>query len=400
MICRLLTLLRLEAHSIFTDRVIMLTVIGGVVLYSFLYPLPYSRQVPRDQHIGVVDHDNSSVSRQLIRWFDATPEVDVVATLGSIDDAETMVNQRKLTGFVVITENFRRDLLLGRTATLPVAGDAAFFLIWGAVAEGAATVGATLGAEVKIVRLVAGGQEIRLASRQWTAFGLNSRPVFNTTLGYINYVVPAVFVLILQQTLLIGTGVLGGTQNARRQRGERGYWLDFPAWQIVTVRTLIFVAIYSVLVLYYFGFCFAHYVVPRHAGIFDLLRLTLPFLLAVTTFGIVLGQIFTRRDQATQVVLFSSLPLVFTSGFVWPTELVPTPLLFFANFVPSTPGIQAFLRLNQMGASFDQIAPLWWQLWAQAIGYGLLAWWLLRRAQKPEPDQRVQGRELSQYSPC
>jgi ABC-2 type transport system permease protein len=188
--------------------------------------------------------------------------------------------------------------------------------------------------------------------------------------------------LILQQTLLIGTGVLGGTQNAMRRSGRRGYWLEYPAWLILTVRTLIFVSIYSVLALYYFGFCFAYYGVPRHADIADLVRLTLPFLLATTTFGIALGQVLTRRDLATQIVLLSSLPLVFTAGFVWPTHLVPRPLLFLANLVPSTPAIQAFLRLNQMGATFDQVAPLWGQLWTQAIAYGLLAWWLLRRAHR------------------
>ena len=35
-------------------------------------------------------------------------------------------------------------------------------------------------------------------------------PLFNPTGGYASYVVPAAFVLILQQTLLIGAAMLGG----------------------------------------------------------------------------------------------------------------------------------------------------------------------------------------------
>ncbi len=376
---RFLELVRKEARAILTDPVIMLTVLGGVVFYSFLYPLPYSGQVPREQPVGVVDLDGSILSRQLARWIDATPELRVVSHPGSIAEAETMVVRHELAGFVVIRENFRRDLLLGRPVHLAVAGDATFFLVYGAVAEGAATAAGTLGAQIKVGRLAASGQEIRLAARRWTSFGLNARPVFNTTLGYVNYVVPAVFLLILQQTLLIGLGVLGGTQNARRLRGERGYWMDHPAWQVLTVRTLIFLGIYAVLFLYYTGFCFEYYGVPRHAAPGELLRLALPFLLAVIGLGTVLGQLLERRDLATQIVLFSSLPLVFTSGFVWPEHLVPAPLLALAALAPSTPAIQAFLRLNQMGADFSQIAPLWTQLWVQAVVYGLLAWWLLRR---------------------
>ncbi len=374
-----LRLLRQEARAILTDIVIMLTVIGGTVFYSFLYPLPYSRQVPREQPVGVVDLDGSTLSRQLTRWIDATPEVRVAARPASIGDAEALVRRHELAGFVVIRENFRRDLLLARPVHLAVAGDATFFLVFGAVLEGAATAAGTLGAQIKVARMVAGGQEIKLASRKWTSFGLNARPVFNTTLGYVNYVVPAVFILILQQTLLIGLGVLGGTQNALRLAGKGGYWLEHPAWQLLTARTLVFLAIYTLLTLYYFGFCFQHYVVPRHAAPAELAQLALPFLLAVIGLGVVLGQLLLRRDLATQIVLFSSLPLVFTAGFVWPTHLVPPPLLLLANLFPSTPAIQAFLRLNQMGAEFHQVAPLWTQLWVQAIVYGLLAWWLLRR---------------------
>ncbi len=383
---RFLTLLRHEARAILTDPVIMLTVIGGVVFYSFLYPLPYSGQVPREQPIGVVDLDDSALSRQLIRWIDATSELRVAARPGSIGEAEAAITRHELAGFVVIRENFRRDLLLARPVHLAVAGDATFFLVYGAVVEGVATAAGTLGAQIKVGRLLAEGQEIKLASRQWTSFGLNARPVFNTTLGYINYVVPAVFILILQQTLLIGLGVLGGTQNARRLAGERGYWLDYPAWQLLTVRTLIFLTIYAVLALYYFGFCFEHYVVPRHAAPGDLVRLTLPFLLAVIGLGTVLGQLLHRRDLATQIVLFTSLPLVFTAGFVWPPHLVPRPLLVLANPFPTTPAIHAFLRLNQLGADFHQIAPLRTPLRAPALVYGFVAWWLFRRASTERPE--------------
>jgi len=374
------SLLRAETRAVFTDKVIMLTVFGGVVLYSFLYPLPYTRQVSRNSGIVVVDLDRSALSRQLIRWLDATPEIRVLSTVGSIEKARDMVVRREIAGFVVIRENFRRDILLGRPVSLAVAGDAAFFLVYGAVAEGAATVGGTLGAGVKVMRMIAGGQELKSAACRFSSFHLNARPVFNTILGYVFYVVPAVFVLILQQTMLIGIGVLGGTQNALARRGEAGYWLGFSPLRVLGARLIVFVGIYLCLSLYYFGFSFDFYGIPRHAAMGDLVLLIFSFLVAVASFGVVLGCLMPRRDLATQFVLLSSLPLVFTSGFVWPTNLIPWPLLFVSNFVPSTPGIQAFLRLGQMGASFDQVMPLVGQLWAQAVGYGLLGWFLLGRA--------------------
>ena len=35
-----------ELRAVFTNQAILLTVFGGVLLYSFLYPLPYTKQIP------------------------------------------------------------------------------------------------------------------------------------------------------------------------------------------------------------------------------------------------------------------------------------------------------------------------------------------------------------------
>ena len=129
---------------------------------------------------------------------------------------------------------------------------------------------------------------------------------------------------------------------------------------------------------YFFGFCFDHYGIARTAVPGELWLFTLPFLLATTWLGIVLGALFTRRDLPTQVVLVSSLPLVFLAGFIWPLELIPAPLNWLAQWAPSTPAIEGFLRLNQMGADFAQVSRYWWQLWGLALLYGALACWLLR----------------------
>ena len=47
-------LFRLELKAIFTNPVVMITIFGGVIFYSFLYPLPYLNQIPVEQKITVV----------------------------------------------------------------------------------------------------------------------------------------------------------------------------------------------------------------------------------------------------------------------------------------------------------------------------------------------------------
>jgi len=68
------------------------------------------------------------------------------------------------------------------------------------------------------------------------------------------------------------------------------------------------------------------------------------------------------------------LPWRSAASSAGPTHLVPRPLLLLANLFPPTPAIQAFLRLNQMGAELHRVAPLWTLLWVQAFVYGFRAW--------------------------
>ncbi|VAW64974.1 Efflux ABC transporter, permease protein [hydrothermal vent metagenome] len=366
-------LFMLELKAIFSDRALLLTVFGGVIFYSFLYPLPYSQQLPRDQQVVIVDLDSSALSRKLIRMVNATPEVRVNRYVSSIGEAQQAIVEDGLAGMMVIPKHFYRDLLLNKTPTLSYAGDASYFLVYSKVAKGLATAGATLAAEIKVLRDVAMGQALVAAKKQHTAIGLNLRPVFNTTTGYINYIVPAVFVLILHQTLLIGVGLLGGTQNEKTLTGHPGYWINVPSWKLVFTRAFIFLLIYLVLSIYYFGFCFRFYGISTLAKPLELIQLIIPFILATGLVGICISQLLPRRELATLLVLLTSLPIVFSAGFVWPTNMLPTPLLYASQLIPAIPGIQAFLQLNQMGAEFYQIRGLWLQLWLQVIVYGVIA---------------------------
>ncbi|WP_417879520.1 ABC transporter permease [Vibrio sp.] len=373
---------RCELKSIYTNSALLLTVFGGVVMYSFLYPLPYSQQLPREQSIVVVNLDNTSTSRTLERMVDATPQVQITQHAYSLQEAKQLFNQGKVHGILLIPRHFARDLLLGESPTLAYAGDAAYFLIYGTVVEGLATAGGTLSAQAKVSRMVMSGENLVLAAQQYAPIKLSMQPVFNPTNGYINYIVPAVFVLILHQTLLIAAGLLGGGLNEQRQTKQMGYWQDCSAFDMWSARAVILLLTYIPLVMYYFGFSFEFYGISRLASISHLFALIIPFLFAVIGLGMVMGELIPRKELATLIVVLSSLPLVFCAGFVWPTSELPSLLKWLAQLAPSTPAINGFLRLNQMGASFEQVLPYVWHLWAQVAIYGGLALWLMQRKAK------------------
>ena len=75
------------------------------------------------------------------------------------------------------------------------------------------------------------------------------------------------------------------------------------------------------------------------------------------------------------------MPLLFSVGFIWPLESVPQPMIWLSSLFPSTPAIQSFLVVNQMGAAFYQVLAQWKLLWLQSLVWGLLAFFAYQRLQ-------------------
>ncbi len=377
-------LVKKELLAIFRNPVILLTVFGGVIFYSFLYPLPYINQVPTEQEITLVNLDNSALSRQLERMVNATPQVKIIKHAYTVEQAKQQFLNREVRGILVIPEHFYRDLLLGKSPVLAYAGDASYFLVYGTIVQGLAQAGATLGAKAKVLRLLMEGEPLASAQEQYSQIQVNMKPVFNPVLGYVDYVIPGVFILILQQTLAMGAGLMGGTEKY-----GNGYWKKVSPVKLLSIRIGLLVCIYYLLAMFYFGFSFDFYQINQLADSFLILLLLVPFFISSACIGVWLGALLPRRELVTFVVLISSMPLIFSAGFIWPLEAIPEPVIWLSCLFPSTPAIQSMMAVNQMGAEFSQILPQWTLLWGQVIGWGSVACYSYRRQQQSPISQAV-----------
>ncbi|CAH0992095.1 hypothetical protein SIN8267_02210 [Sinobacterium norvegicum] len=369
-------LLKNEFSSIFNDSAIVLTVFGGLLLYSVLYPLPYLHQTTSEQTVVLVDFDHSHLSRKLSRYLDATPQITISHHASSIQAAEKIIANDLSRGLVIIPAHFKRDLLQAKSPTIAIAANANYMLVYSAIAEGAVKATLALNDDIKSAILLATGSQKADVDISINPIELNSIPVFNLSLGYLGYIVPALFLLILHQTLLIGTGILGASQWR-----SAGYWQRVSPWQLVLSRCLAFGAIYAGFSAYYFGWGYYYYDVSRLASIGELLLLVLPWILATTLAGICLSVCFNHRDKPTQLYAIISMPIIFISGFVWPSALIPGWMIDLSYVIPAIPAIHAMLQLNQMGGLWQHSIDLWLGLWLMVAVYGSLACYLIARRQ-------------------
>ena len=374
-----LTLLKEQYLAIFKDTDVLLTIFGGVVLYAFLYPQPYLKESVSSLPVAVVDYDHSDVSRKITYMLDASPQMEVDSHYLSEGAAKEAILNNRVSAMVIIPKHFKRDLYLGKEPVISVGADATYFLIYGGVVSATMRSVITQSATIQVGNLLKKSVPLVTAKMKYTPFKTDYMNTFNVTSSYINYVVPAIYILILQQTLLIGLGMLGATQGEKLRAGVGGYYSRESVGTVMMLYFISFGSIFFVHILFYFGFTFSFFGVPHIAKITELLLFSFSFLMASLALGTLLGAVFKSRVYPTPVLLLTSLPLVFSAGFVWPLESLPQWLIWISNISPSTPAIQGFLRLNQMGANFDQVIDQFGLLWTQTVLYTLLAYVLLRR---------------------
>jgi len=364
--------LKFEFKSIFTNIPIVLTIVGGVILYSFFYPQPYINQVVKTLKVSVVDMDRSDISRKIIFNLKATPKLNVIREDLSMNEAKKALLKGEVKGIILIPNNFKKDLSLLKTPTIFLGADANYFLVYGSVVEGALSGILTTKATIKISNLLLENTPLEIAKKTYNPYTINTINLFNTDMSYTYYVIPAVFILILQQTMLVGLGILGGFFNEYKKE-----YLA-PVWMKIGARSIIFFTLFFTHLTYYMGYAFEMYDIPHLSSALHVALLAIPFILAVVFLGIFFGGLLKNQEIATPIVLLTSLPLVFSAGFIWPKEAIPEFITYLSLFFPSTPAMQGFLKLNQMGANFDSILLEFGLLWLQVLLYLSLSFFVLQ----------------------
>ena len=368
----LLRIMGAEYRAIFRDKGVLLIFIAGLTIYTLYYPLPYSGEVLKELPVVPVDLDNSTLSRKLVRWADATEQVRLVHATHDMAEAQKRVLLGEAGGVFLIPAGFERDILRGERAAVSIYADASYFLIYRQILTGLYSATATLSAGIEIRRLTAAGygEQHALAARE--PIPLDNRPLFNPASGYATYIVPGVLVLIMQQTLLIGIGMLGGTRNEREERREYSGRESLLATLIG--RGLVYFSIYIFYPLFYFLVVFPLFSLPWRGALTDVLFFLVPFVLAVVFLGLAISEFLRSRELAIPVYIVSSLPAVFLLGFAWPEESIPMWFRQIAQLLPSTSGVVGFIRLNQMEATLQEVRGEWFTLWGLCALYFTLAW--------------------------
>ena len=360
---------RQEMKQVFRDEGVLIFFIIVPLVYPLLYSWIYNNEVIHEVPVAVVDQSHSQLSRQFIRMCDASPDVHVTYYAEDLDDAQSLVSRQVVKGIYLIPEDFATKLNRMEQGTVSVYCDMALMLTYKAIYQTAMMVSQQMGAEIQ--KQVSGNYTAREDMITTRPLDFEDVPIFNPSAGYGSSILPAVLILILQQTLVLGIGLAAGTARERNRYGD--LVPIHPCYsgvgRIVSGKALAYLMVYAVMGAFLTLVVPRLFHFPQLASWQHLLAMMTPYVLACVFFGMTVSCLVRYRENVMLIVVFVSLPLLFLSGISWPQSNIPGYWQGVSWLFPSTYGVRAFVRMNTMGGTLGDVAPELRYLWIQVAAY-------------------------------
>lgn len=355
-----------EFRKVFGDAGVLIFFIIVPLGYPLIYAFIYNNEVVREVPVVVVDNSNTSLSREYMRKIDATPDIHIIARCSDMEEAKLVLMERDAYGIVYIPASFGSDIATGKQTQVSIYCDMSGLLYYKNLLLANTAVSLEMNQDIKIAK--AGNTTVR--QDEVTAYPIDYEDVamFNPANGFASFLIPAVLILIIQQTLLLGIGLAVGTDREKNKFKElipieKQY---HGTLRIVLGKGLCYLMLYALVSVYILV------VVPRLFSLIqiglphDLMLFILPYLVACIFFSMTASIAIRNRETCMLIFVFTSVPLLFISGISWPGSAIPDFWRYFSYLFPSTFGINGFVRINSMGATLNEVGFEYKALWIQA----------------------------------
>ena len=372
-----------ELKQIFRIKEVTSVLIMGLVTYFFFYPIPYNNEEVRDVPIAVMDQNQTTMSRELLRNLDATDSLKIVDEVENIGEAKELLKQRKIYGIIVIPFEFEQNILKGHRDAVVFYGDASYVMIYNSAATAVSSVVMAMNRNILVDKQIAMGVDPAIAMGNSAPFNPVNVQLFNPQAGYATYIIPPAYVLILHQSIWLG--IMLACILSRRSQFD----LDLVKNSQLSVGQLGFVTLFGKYIAYLFYASFAYWIfmlfapywyqLPRLSSIIDLAVFGFFFLSAVIMLALSASVLFKKMDNVFLLVLPFSMIFFFFSGMSWPQYLMPDLFLIIARILPSTSAIEGLVHINQMGATLEHVKSQLMNLIVLIAVYGAIAYFVIVR---------------------
>ncbi|MBI3721919.1 MAG: ABC transporter permease [Fimbriimonas ginsengisoli] len=294
----------------------------------------------------VVDLDRTRESRDYIASLKNTQYVDVIGYLPTPEDAEQALRRGSARVAVIIPPDFARRTTDDRPTT---------------------TDQRPTSTEPPAVRVLIDGSDNQVATRARLAFMRPSGDAANSVDARLNmlfnpqmrtqiFMIPGLIGVILQ---LVTVSLTSFSLVREREQGTLEQLMVSPVGRLGLMLGKL---------TQYAGLAMGEMIAVLYLGrvVFDvhsagslplLLLLSLPFIVAALSLGLLISTIAQNQAQALQITLLITMPSILMSGFVFPRETMPGPLYLVTFALPVTFFLQILRGVIVRGAGLPDLLP-------------------------------------------
>lgn len=331
---KLLQIARREVFRIAVKPIYLFCmVIAPVFCYLFFTTL-MGNGLPTDLPAGIVDLDNTSTTRNIIRNLDAFQQTKIVGHYASVTEAREAMQRGEIYSFYYIPEGTTEEALASRQPKVSFYVNYSYLIAGSLLYRDQRTMSELAAGVIGRASLYARGATEKQAMGFLQPIVIDTHPVNNPWLNYSVYLCNTLFPGILMLLIFLTTCYSIGTEIKENTAKEL---LSMADGSIVTAlvgklapQTLVFFIIATFHNVYLYGFL--HY--PCNSGIFPMVLAGLLLVLASQAFGVFLfGLIGTMRLSMSVASLWGVVSFSI-SGFTFPVMAMHPTLQALCNLFP------------------------------------------------------------------
>lgn len=371
-----------EFRIIIKDPGIIIFFLFLPLAYPVIYSLIYNPELVRDVAVVVVDNDRSSISRELVRNFDATQEAWVIGYASNMGEARRAWDNHDCYAILEIPEGFGKRIANNQQGEAVLYCEMSLLLRYRSLLVASTNVAQAMGAEIlaEKIDLVAPLAE--------TVIDGDLMPIKNITMGNIeggfdSFIMPGVLILILHQCIILASGMAGGAKREKPWLIRYDSFNEQPSVLMTMFgQMLCYITILMVPIIYLVHYVPLMFAFPMAGNLFEILLFLTPMVLACIALGWCVQGIVWERESIFVLWVVTSVVFLFLSGLTWPRYAMPGFWKAVSDCIPATWGMEGYIKMNTNGATLAQVSKCYINLWiltgAYMIGAYCIQRWVVR----------------------
>ena len=307
-----------------------------VMIFCYLFFLTFfSEGLPQAMPVGVVDHDNSYVSRTFIRNIEAVPQIGKVTRFTDYSEARDAMQRGNIYAFFMVDEDFEKKMMSAQQPEFAFYVNDAYLVPGSLIYKDLTYVGKLGSGFVQKTMLEMRGttdESTLMAMLQPISMDahLLANPYTNYGVYLINMLLPG----IMQMLILLMTVFTIGYELKMRTTPQ---WLQTANGSFLAALTgklLPYTLLFSLLGIIGNLILYRYMHFPMNGSLVHLSFATVLYVVAYQAIGVFcIGLLPVLREAISLVAVYAILGVSFT-GFTFPVEAMPYGAQIFQHLFP------------------------------------------------------------------